>query len=197
MGRFLYWIFRRKKAPDAYLRVHMAILMHPMHCTQMEIEYWLPRCIFIASNRKKTPQHTNQIENEKETEWMHRKRNRTKEPTHKNVWQKKNQRTKKKDCENNAEKNTHTAIVYFIWNSVIGCVLLNMNYICVPGSSCLFFVCYFSFGCWCCWCCYCCCWCGFFSLSVFSCVSRDSILCALEIRSFRFGWWKRVHIQFM
>lgn len=55
VGRFLYWIFRSKKAPDAYLRVHMAILMHPMHCTQMEIEYWLPRCIFIASNRKKTP----------------------------------------------------------------------------------------------------------------------------------------------
>lgn len=30
----LYWIFWGKKAPDAYLRVHMAILMHPMHPSQ-------------------------------------------------------------------------------------------------------------------------------------------------------------------
>lgn len=92
---------------------------------------------------------------------------------------KKTNERKKKDCENNAEKNTHTAIVYFIWNSVIGCVLLNMNYICVPGSSCLFFVCYFSFGCWCCWCCYCCCWCGFFfSLCIFVCFTRLDFVCS-------------------
>lgn len=33
-SRHFHWIFRRKKAPDAYLRVHMAILMHPMHRIQ-------------------------------------------------------------------------------------------------------------------------------------------------------------------
>lgn len=92
---------------------------------------------------------------------------------------KKTNERKKKDCENNAEKNTHTAIVYFIWNSVIGCVLLNMNYICVPGSSCLFFVCYFSFGCWCCCCCYCCCWCGFF-FSLYFRVFHETRFCVLS-----------------
>lgn len=176
--------FRRKKAPDAYLRVHMAMLMHLMHRTQMEmeIEYWLPLHIY---GRTKKKLHNIQRQQRK-NQMLKRKIKIDTNSTNKFDGESDRMNEYEKNGENKAEKKYSYCLFYLE-------TLLYVNYICVPGSSCLFFGCFIFFFYFFRWCC--CCWRLFFSSSVarFCCCSS----CKWKHPWFSCMVFMRCRIEFM